>query len=140
MYLKDISLPFKFQIMCDLNQGFKLCTCDADKLAASEIGWVLKRRDKNKEILRIMGKPFVYQMNLSEKQLKSDTVQALNQSNCFDFDYQPEEDDFLKIKRGENDVWMAFRYQKGLWQEDESTKFSTWRQQLGRYDEGIVEG
>lgn len=125
--------------MCNLSKGFKLCSCDGDKLAASEIGWVLKRRDNNKEISSIRGKPFIYQMNLSEKQLKAHTVQQLNERNCFDFEYQPQEDDFLTIKAGENNFWMAFRYQKGLWQEDESTKFNTWRQQLDHYKKGIVE-
>jgi hypothetical protein len=125
--------------MCDLSQGFKLCSCDGDKLAASEIGWILKRRDKHKEVSSIRGKPFIYRMNLSEKQIKSETVQQLNQRNCFDFEYQAQEDDFLQIKTGKNDFWMAFRYQKGLWLEDDSTKFDTWRQQLETHEEGVVE-
>jgi len=125
--------------MCDLSQGFKLCSCDADKLATSEIGWVLKRRDQHKNVPTIKGKPFVYQMNLNEKQLKANTVQQLNQRNCFDFDYKPQEDDFLNIKAGENNFWMTFRYQNGRWHEDTSTKFSSWRQQLGRLQEGIIE-
>lgn len=126
--------------MCDLSQGFKLCSCDGDKLTNQEIGWVLQRRDPRKKICRIMGKPFVYQMNTSEKQLKSKTLQALNQRNCFDFDYQPQEDDFLKIKSSAYDLWMAFRYQKGLWQADSSTKFNAWRQQLEKHQKGSIEG
>jgi hypothetical protein len=125
--------------MCDLSQGFKLCSCDGDKLAASEIGWILKRRDQHKKVSSIRGKPFIYRMNLSEKQIKSETVQQLNQRNCFDFEYQAQEDDFLKIKTGKNDFWMAFRYQKGLWLADDSTKFDTWRQQLETHEEGVVE-
>lgn len=125
--------------MCDLSQGFKLCSCDGDTLALKEVGWILKRRDKDKKISRIMGKPFIYQMNLSEKELKSTTSQQLNERNCFDFEYAPQEDDFLRIKGGDNNFWMAFRYQKGLWLEDTSTKFSGWRQQLEKYKEGIVE-
>ncbi|CAA6809794.1 MAG: Unknown protein [uncultured Aureispira sp.] len=124
--------------MCTLSQGFKLCSCDGDKLATTEIGWILKRRDQHKKISAIKGKPFVYQMNTSEKQLKAETVQALNQRNCFDFDYQPKEDDFLQIKTGENNLWLAFRYQKGLWKADSSTKFSSWRQQLEMQEEGFV--
>lgn len=125
--------------MCDLSQGFKLCSCEGDQLAAPEIGWVLRRRDEHKKISSIRGKPFIYQMKLSEKQLKSSTLQELNKRNCFDFDYQAQEDDFLKIKAGENNFWMAFRYQKGLWQEDDSTQFNTWRQQLKFHKEGIIE-
>lgn len=124
--------------MCDLSQGFKLCSCDGDKLSPNEIGWVLKRRNPDKQFDRIMGKPFIYQMNLSEQQLKSNTAKQLNDRNCFDFDYQAQEDDFLTIKAGKDNFWMAFRYQKGLWQEDDSTKFNTWRQQLEQFNEGIA--
>lgn len=125
--------------MCDLSQGFKLCSCDGDQLSPDEIGWVLKRRDRNKKIIKIMGKPFIYQMNLNERQIKTNTAQELNARNCFDFEYIPQEDDFLQIKGGDNNFWMAFRYQKGHWQEDTSTKFNTWRQQLEKYKEGIIE-
>jgi hypothetical protein len=125
--------------MCDLSKGFKLCSCDGDKLSPEEIGWILKRRDKDKKISRIMGKPFIYRMNLSEQELKTQTAQQLNERNCFDFEYAPQEDDFLRIKGGDNNFWMAFRYQKGLWNEDTSTSFSGWRQQLGNHKEGIIE-
>lgn len=125
--------------MCDLSKGFKLCSCDGDKLSTKEIGWILRRKNENKEVQHIKGKPFIPIMSLDEKQLKTAVVQALNEQNCFDFEYQPQEDDFLKIKTKRENIWFAFRYKKGRWQEDDSTKFNSWRQQLEQYKTGIIE-
>ncbi|WMX13849.1 MULTISPECIES: hypothetical protein [unclassified Aureispira] len=124
--------------MCNLNQGFKLCSCDSDQLTPDEIGWILERKNAVKQASSLRGKPFIYKMNQSEQALKSEVVQQLNQRNCFDFDYQPQEDDFLRIRGNKKSFWMAFRYQQGRWEEDESTKFNRWRQQLENYNKGII--
>lgn len=137
--LKVFHYRSKHLIMCDLSNGFKLCSCDGDQLKPEEIGWTLRRKDENKEIQNIRGKPFVPKFDLDEQQLKTTVAQALNERNCFDFEYQPQEDDFLSIRTKRENIWFAFRYKKGRWQEDNSTKFNSWRQQLEQYKVGIVE-
>lgn len=123
--------------MCDLTKEFKLCSCDGDKLAANEIGWILYRRNVDKTVDIIRGKPFIYQLSSKEENIKTLVGQQLNSKNCFDFEYKPKEDDFLKIriKKGKTQ-WYAFRFLGATWHEDKSISFDSWRQQLEKLKEG----
>lgn len=125
--------------MCDLTKEFKLCSCDGANLSPSEIGWILRRKNEQKEIRLIQGKPAIQKLSENETQLKTAITQQLNERNCFDFEYTPQTDDFLTIKTTEpQTIWFAFRYQQGEWKEDDSTEFSHWRMQLEAYQEGKI--
>lgn len=123
--------------MCDLTKEFKLCTCEADKLTREAIGWVLRRRNLSLPEQYLKGKPAMPFFSPQDKDLRGQITKLLNTKNCFDFEYEPQTDDFLKIKVADN-KWLAFRYQVNEWQEDESTKFEGWRHQLENYLSGKI--
>lgn len=125
--------------MCEFNHPLKLCTCDAEQLEYHEIDWLLRRKEKGEQGPKILGKAFIPQLSEKELKTRAQLLDLLNSNNCFDFEYQPQTDDFLRIRTGKKpDNWLAFRYQNKAWQIDESTKFATWRQQLGPFLEGKI--
>lgn len=125
--------------MCNLTKEFKLCSCDGDKLSSDEIGWILRRKNESKEIEKIMGKPAIYRLTTKEQETKTAIAKELNTKNCFDFDYTPQEDDFLKIRlETPKGQWYAFRFLKGAWTEDTSTNFDHWRLQLDPFGDGKI--
>lgn len=80
--------------MCDVNGPFKLCTCDAD-LDRKNPHWILHRFIQNREVYNIMGlfrQPDPYKI-LSLRSLK----RRLNSIHVFDFDYIPQDGDFLAL-------------------------------------------
>jgi hypothetical protein len=126
--------------MCKITEGFKLCTCAADQLSDKEIGWVLYRQDKDKKVSAIRGKPVVITFSNSDTENKEKIVAILNEGNCFDFDYEPQADDYLKIKVNlDRHTWYNFKYEYKNWQDDRSTSFSGWRQQLEQHERGAIE-
>ena len=81
-------------IMCDVNGPFKLCTCDSD-LDLKKPHWILHRFIKTREVINVMGlfyqpEPYV---KISLRSLK----RRLNSINVFDFDYIPQDGDFLEL-------------------------------------------
>ena len=80
--------------MCDVNGPFKLCTCESS-VDESKPHWVLHRYLQNKEEIQIMGlynQPDPY-TTLSERSLQ----RRMNSVNVFDFQYSPEEGDYLEL-------------------------------------------
>ena len=80
--------------MCDINGPFHLCTCESavDRLKPH---WVLHRQLQSREKIEIMGmfsEPDPY-TTISERSLQ----RRLNSVNVFDFDYKPEEGDYLEL-------------------------------------------
>lgn len=80
--------------MCDINSPFHLCTCES-AVDRSKPHWVLHRQlqsgEKN-EIMGIFSEPDPY-TTISERSLQ----RRLNSVNVFDFDYKPEEGDYLEL-------------------------------------------
>lgn len=81
-------------IMCDVNGPFKLCTCDSD-LDRKKPHWILHRFIQSREVINVMGlfyqpEPYVI---ISLRSLK----RRLNSINVFDFDYIPQDGDFLEL-------------------------------------------
>ncbi|MCP4441059.1 MAG: SHOCT domain-containing protein [Aureispira sp.] len=124
--------------MCDLNEGFKLCSCDGDKLPIEKIDWILERRNEELPFRVRKGMAAQNYIGGHEKYIKSIIATHLNAKNCFDFDYEPKEDDLLKIKKRENGArhWYSYRFVAGKWEEDNSTSFDSWRSQHERYRNG----
>ena len=80
--------------MCDVNGPFKLCTCESI-VDESKPHWVLHRHLQNKEEVQIMGlynQPDPY-TTISERSLQ----RRMNSSNVFDFEYSPEEGDYIEL-------------------------------------------
>ncbi len=125
--------------MCDLTQGFRLCSCAANELAPEDIGWVLRRQDPKKKYPKIMGKPFMPTFSGTDLEIKQQLLHLLNTTACFDFEYQPKRFDFLQLRVNlPNHTWFRFSYQNDAWIDDRSTKFSSWRQQLVSYNKGKI--
>jgi hypothetical protein len=80
--------------MCDVNGPFKLCTCDSD-LDRRKPHWILHRFIQSRVVYNIMGlfyQPDPYKI-ISLRSLK----RRLNSINVFDFDYIPQDGDFLEL-------------------------------------------
>ena len=125
--------------MCDFNNDFKLCTCSGEKLKEDEIGWYLQRKNKKLPIQYRRGRVAIPRFSNEEQSIKETILKQLQAGNCFDFDYQAQEDDFLKIKLdADNFLWGAFRFVDGCWTDDNSTSLDGWRSQLVDYDKGKI--
>lgn len=123
--------------MCDLTKGFKLCTCAGEILKPEDIDWSLQRKDESLPILHVKGKASIPEFTNKEEELKQNIIELLNKENCFDFDYQVQEGDFLKIRIDKgNNRWAAFRFLKGEWRNDTSTSLDSWRRQMVHFEKG----
>ena len=96
--------------MCNIKQGFKLCTCsDVDTEGTH---WKLLRFvDSTPSI--VVGRPnFAYFEKLDDYRFIDD---ELNARNCFDFDFQPRSHDRLifRIKKGGELLTLCYDYQEG---------------------------
>jgi hypothetical protein len=104
--------------MCDVNGPFKLCTCDSD-LDRKKPHWILHRFIQSREVINVMGQfhqPGLYKI-ISLRSLK----RRLNSINVFDFDYIPQDGDFLELfvsPDPSDDELMAdfeLEYSNGKW-------------------------
>ncbi len=123
--------------MCQFNDNFKLCSCDAEELNAEEIDWILERINPENPLRHRRGKASIPRYNQEEQQQLDAIVSILNQRNCFDFDFQAMENDRLRLKI--NQQFYAFRFQEGQWELDKSTILHAWRTQLEPYKSGKME-
>jgi hypothetical protein len=123
--------------MCQLNQGFKLCSCDEDQLKNDEVDWLLYRANQEKPKDYRKGKAVVPRYSEEEEANLNEIALELNQADCFDFEYSPQENDRLQLKI--KDHFYAFRFQNGHWNIDKSTALDGWRSQLEEYKNGKLE-
>lgn len=121
--------------MCDLREGFKLCTCSSD-LNWDDIDWVLKRINTDLPIYHRKGRAAISSFTTKQETQKQYILGELNNRNCFDFEYIPEKDDTLKLK-GSNDKWFSFRY-TDKWEVDKSTSLAGWKTQLELLQKGKI--
>lgn len=113
--------------MCDLSDGFKLCTCDGEALADPD--WVLSRWDRDRPVELKQGSmagPPVW--SEGDRSRIDAALEALDAGTCFDFDYTPEEGDVIVLRAMEGRT-LRFRFMDG-WSLDESTPFTPWRDQM----------
>lgn len=137
--------------MCDFNQGFKLCSCQTERIKYREQDQYRKVKG---ELVKIPNKknddiPVVYIWTLFRyrgheqesfslgsyifpredlgRGLNAEWISLnLNAGDCFDFDYTPEEGDNLMF--GTNVIlstYSSFIYRDGEWVLDHYDPFST---------------
>ena len=118
-----------------------LCSCDAESLPASEIGWELKCRDetlpRNKKMGKCRGPD-----PLKEDDVKTHEhiVKEMNDRNCFDFDLDPQHMYWARIRvpgstrgstRGKEGWFDFIREPHGGWRFTiEVRKSAYWRVQM----------
>lgn len=129
--------------MCDLDKEFKLCTCAGEKLEIDDIDWILYRVDNSLPILHRKGKVKIQEYTNKEEKTKDKIVEELNDRNCFDFDFEPRTDDFIRMRikkkaLGKGDVWAAFRFGDHKWRKDASSSLAGWRSQLFKFNNGKI--
>jgi hypothetical protein len=124
--------------MCDLDKEFKLCTCNALQLLFHQVGWVLHRKtiEGPSKVIKGMA-PAKEILTGTETYIKKVIVEQLNSRNCFDFDYEPIDGDFLEVKVG--DKWHGFSCSKGNWTEITNHPYNTWREHLKKLKRGIID-
>ena len=80
-----------------------------------------------------------------ETEVKNQVLAELNQRNCFDFNFTPQKDDFLKLRVSmgidgpASPKWFHFRFQMGKWYEDKTSSLARWKTQLEPYKDGIID-
>lgn len=127
--------------MCNIKDGFKLCTCSS----SAAIGWELKRANPHLPLKHRRGKTVMTRYNASEQALQTLILDNLNQGNCFDFDYTPQDNDYLRIKgqaaNSDAPKWYRYRYQskKQQWQIDTTSSLAAWKTQLEGLEKGEIE-
>ena len=124
--------------MCDIADGFKLCTCKGEeKLELGESCWILEKR-KTSIVPKcdVVGSVMFPEYSKQETDMIALVLQNLNQRNCFDFRYRPRESDVLTIILQEDAY--RFRFLDTQWRFDESTPFDAWREQMVFKKKGII--
>ena len=98
--------------MCDVNGPFILCTC-SEKIDKKKPYWVLKSNRKDEEETVVLGM-FSQPNPLFTPILRKNILRRLNSvKSIFDFEYNPEERDLLKLY-GEYDEYYC-EYTDGKW-------------------------
>lgn len=125
--------------MCTPKQQFLFCTCK-DKNKPSTTGdllpyysWTLRRALTEKKRL-IMGKIILPKEDLGEGITLATILAQLNtQSHNFDFSYEPQERDSLRIsfdnKKGASN-YFRIAYQQGQWIEGSAPSFGSSSEEL----------
>ncbi|UUC45969.1 hypothetical protein [Flavobacterium cerinum] len=147
--------------MCDFTKGFKLCSCEPEKIKFREKE-VYKKSDgqlipvKNKkndsipliyiwQLFRLVGE-YKNSSMLGRYILPTDTVGNgldaewialnLNSENCFDFEYDPQEGDTLFIRQ--NVIlgpYISLLYKDGQWIIDHYSPFEF---EIKELKEGLI--
>lgn len=123
--------------MCDFMEGFKLCTCKHESTPSIHHK-KSKRRKRHQAIpleitwtlYQYLGKKNHTLDGMAEipsqilaQQLTVDFVQSqLNQANCFDFDYQPNEGDCLTLRHS-GSGFLSFIFRETKWTIDSYDPF-----------------
>jgi hypothetical protein len=118
--------------MCDGTKTLKFCTCSS-KIDRTKDHWLLSRKhvvqpfDDLADLVGMIEKP--YDIDLLERakcvrwvktHLKRN--QLLDTPSCFDFNYEPLEDDLLKIQIGTHKIVLTFS--QGEWGETFDSPFT----------------
>ncbi|TAF66296.1 MAG: hypothetical protein EAZ55_06640 [Cytophagales bacterium] len=120
--------------MCDFSQGFVLCSCPKDEKKPIVHN---KNSRRHKKQIQESDKKQVYRWTLlgyvgrretdleGECQIPSEEIGAglekewvllnLNEGNCFDFDYTPQEGDNLVLRSNHSFKFLSFIYRNNAW-------------------------
>jgi hypothetical protein len=121
--------------MCNQGNQFVFCMCGSEEeLLESDYVWVLTRLVGLKEG-KFVGKILPPSNNLGNGVTPENLVGQLNQSNIFDFEYQPNENDSLRIsfqKTGELKQYFTLIYRDNKWQSGRNPLFSSIVEQIAK--------
>ncbi len=127
--------------MCDFENGFVLCSCKPEAPPGGPLP--KRRRSKKSEQARKAGYRWTLShlvgtheaMMMGEYQMPSKELGAgltsewvllhLNDGNCFDFEYTPQEGDNLILRSDDRWRYLSFVFRQGAWVEDHHDVFST---------------
>jgi hypothetical protein len=121
--------------MCDVNGPFKLCTCDTT-VDRTKPHWVLHRYIQSKKEFQMMGDfrtPNPFQKISSRNLLK-----RLNSVKIFDFEYEPQEGDYLELFISSeiffNEIEPDYRleYSKGRWKNLKPFIFTEYKHSMSQ--------
>lgn len=112
--------------MCKTGKQLKFCTCEhIENVSHETCIWILDRYIGAKES-RLLGKIKRPDDHIGEIQ-KAQVIEAMNQGNCFDFNYEPQEADTLCIKneaKNHNEYkYFSLKYVDGKWIEGMNDPF-----------------
>ncbi|MCB9638507.1 MAG: hypothetical protein H6727_06310 [Myxococcales bacterium] len=122
--------------MCNDPKYIKFCTCEIDP--TQEPDWILQRRDTTLPQRHVVGKVARPQRNIEKERWQEAMLEALNSSACFDFPYEPQENDILQVRHPIEQEIHAFRFlfSQKKWTHDTSTRLAPWRVQMVEVAQG----
>lgn len=148
--------------MCDFTKGFKLCSCESEKIKfrKEEVykksgGKLIPVKNKKNDTIPLIYIWQLFRMVVEYKNismvghyvLPTDTIGNgldaewialnLNCENCFDFEYDPQEGDSLFIRQ--NVIlgpYISFIYKEGQWIIDHFCPFEF---QIKQIKEGLIQ-
>lgn len=104
--------------MCTPGIHLKFCTCNAEAIAAIEADrqsnafiWTLYRKSPPTDAIPMMGRILMPIQQLGNVLNQTLVLEQLNSPSCFDFDYQPQAGDQLRISQASDYDYMYFEYQ-----------------------------
>ncbi len=112
--------------MCENSNTIKFCSCsDTDdvKKDKNAFYWTLSRLIGLKED-KMIGKVLGPTADLGEGITVEAIAEKLNEGTCFDFDYQPSENDTVSVSRSsDNYRYFTLIYRAGHWREGNNPSF-----------------
>lgn len=111
--------------MCQINENLTLCTC-SEKIDTKQPHWRLYRKTiiqpvHDFDIVGMMIEPIGLSLN------SSILLEQLNLRNCFNFDYQPLDEDRLVIKLTSEKLEFVYDGEDKLWVEEMPEFYETKR-------------
>jgi hypothetical protein len=129
--------------MCNTNTGIRFCTCltkeDAPAKTGSKLGnykWHLTRF-KGLDDSGIMGSIVGPSSDLGQGLSAEAILRVLNEGSSFDFAYQPEEKDCLRLTSavpGSYYEYMSFLYDGHQWIQGMNPPFTTRSEEIAKGD------
>ncbi|WP_299677018.1 hypothetical protein [uncultured Tenacibaculum sp.] len=90
--------------------------------------WTLSYFEEEIDKRRVMGMMVYPQRNMNDELCAENILETLNSENCFDFEYTPQEKDFIKIEKKYKFVelegnrrpflmdYISFKFENGQWE------------------------
>lgn len=118
--------------MCDLSEGFRLCTCAGD----GPFDWTLARRDRTLPEQVLRGMWAAPRWDDDDRLRKLFLLDHLNGDAPFDVPWEAQVDDlFTATLKGKA---LVFRFDGDAWVEDLGSPFASWWRQMVEQRRGTV--
>jgi hypothetical protein len=123
--------------MCQQSNQFIFCSCvdgDPEQELKGKLQWALNRYIGSRET-NIRGKILKPSHQLNNVLNVDEVIDALNSTNCFDFDYNPKEMDCLHLSNGlkhPDYAYFSIVYRDGEWQKGSHPPFTSVSENISR--------